>query len=190
MKASLMNPKEQEVICTSCLKSIRVTPKITLAGFQKFFCPHCKKYFLYPITRKTIYWIIPIIVGALFFFALLSLSETDWGDRFLSWMSVLTIHIDEKKGLILWPLLLWSLVRLGGMYSKKVLEISRKILYGTGLLALVAVLLAFLGLLAGVMRIGYVVPPLIGAVILLAFFVINLRKDALLRKKTETIRPH
>jgi hypothetical protein len=183
-----MAPKEMQVTCTECLKPFSASPKITFSGFQKFLCPHCKKTILYPLARKMIYWIIPVIVGAILFFTILSLSDTEWGEGILVWMSVLTIHIDEKKGFLLWPLLLWSLIRLGGMYNKKVLEISRKILYGIGLLALGAVLVALLGLLAGFMLIGSVYPPLIGAFLLLVFFVYGVQKDAALRKKIEMLR--
>lgn len=187
LRISTMDPKEKHVICTECLKPFSALPKISLAGFQKFFCPHCKKWILYPLARKAIYWIIPVIVSAIFFLSILALIDTEWADGILVWMSVLTIHIDEKKGFLLWPLFAWSLIRLGGMYYKKVLEISRKILYGIGLVALAAVIVALLGLLAGVMRLGYVYPPLIGAVLLLGFFVYGVQKDTALRKKVEQI---
>lgn len=182
-----MPPKEQSVVCPECLKPFTATPKITFNGFQKYGCPHCRKIVYYPLARKTIYWIIPVIVIFIFFFAILSLLELEGGDPFLFFFSGLPDWINENKNFILYPLFLWSLVRLGGMYSKKVLEVSRKILYATGILALLAVLLALLGFVAGVMRIGMVLPPLVGAIFLLGFYLYGLRRDASIRKKIQGI---
>jgi len=178
-----MPPKEQQVTCTKCLKPFTALPKTAFGGFQKFRCPHCREIILYPLARKTLYWFIPAVVGAVFFFVLLSLLDSDWGEQILVTFAALPIGIDEKKSLILWPLFLWSLVRLGGMYSKKVLEISRKILYGTGILAFLTLILALLGFVAGVVRVGIVLPPIIGALLLLGFFIYVMARDASIRKK-------
>ncbi|HSO71435.1 MAG TPA: hypothetical protein VLR91_02175, partial [Thermodesulfobacteriota bacterium] len=159
--------------------------KTAFGGFQKFHCPHCRAIILYPLARKTFYWFIPAVVAIVFFFVLLSLLDSEWGEEILMTFAALPIRIDEKKSLILWPLFLWSLVRLGGMYSKKVLEISRKILYGTGILAFLTVILALLGFVAGVVRVGIVLPPVIGALLLLGFFIFVMARDASIRKKIE-----
>lgn len=177
--------KEQQVTCTKCLKSFTALPKTAFGGFQKFRCPHCRQIILYPLARKTLYWFIPAVVAAVFFFVLLSLLDSEWGEQILLTFAALPIGIDEKKSLIIWPLFLWSLVRLGGMYSKKVLEISRKILYGTGILALLTVILALLGFVAGVVRMGIVLPPVLGALLLLGFFIFVMARDASIRKKIE-----
>jgi hypothetical protein len=182
-----MPPKEQTVVCPECLKPFTAVPKITFNGFQKYNCPHCRKIVYYPLARKAIYWIIPVIVVFIFFFAIISLLEIEGGEPLLIFFAELPIWINEYKSFILWPLFLWSLVRLGGMYSKKVLEVSRKILYATGILALLAVLLALLGFIAGVMRIGIVLPPLVGAFFLLAFYLYGLRREASIRKKIQGI---
>lgn len=182
-----MPPQEQTVVCPKCLKTFTAVPKITFSGFQKYQCPHCRKIVFYPLARKVLYWIIPVIVVFIFFIVLLSLLETEGGDQFLIFLAGLPIWIDERKGLLLWPLLLWSLVRLGGMYSKKVLEISRKILYGVGIVALLAVILALLGFMAGVVRLGIIWPPLIAALFLLGFYLYGLKRDAAIRKKLQAI---
>jgi hypothetical protein len=182
-----MPSQEKEVVCTHCLKPFSAVPKITFGGFQKYLCPHCHKIVHYPLARKALYWIIPVIVVFIFFIVALSLLETEGGDSFLIFLAGLPIWIDEKKSLLLWPLFLWSLVRLGGMYNKKVLEISRKILYGCGILALLAVITALLGFTAGVVRLGIIWPPLIAALVLLGFYLYGLQKDAAIRKKIQAI---
>jgi len=184
-----MPPQEKRVTCTQCLKPFTAVPKITFSGFQKYLCPHCRTVIYYPLARKAIYWVIPVIAGAIFFFILLSLTDSEWGDQILSSLGILPIVIDEKKSLILWPLFLWSLVRLGGMYNKKVLEVSRKILYTTGMLALLAVIVGLLGFVANLIRIGIVWPPLIGALLLLGFYLYGLGKDAAIRKKIKQLHP-
>ena len=151
--------------------------------FRSIFVPTVGRSFYYPLARKTFYWFIPAVVAAVFFFVLLSLLDSEWAEQILLTFAALPIGIDEKKSLILWPLFLWSLVRLGGMYSKKVLEISRKILYGTGILALLTVILGLLGFVAGVVRMGIVLPPVIGALILLGFFIFVMARDTSIRKK-------
>ncbi len=183
-----MTQKDQQVTCTQCLKPFSAPPKITFGGFQKFQCPHCRKIILYPIARKSIYWLIPIIVAAIFFLALVSITDSEWGNQFLASGGELTLYINDYKSVLLWPLLLWSLVRLGGMYSKKVLGYSRKILYFIGIVALAGVLVALLGLIASMMSVGLVWPPVLGGLILLVLFVIGLLKDAALRKKIEMIQ--
>lgn len=182
-----MTPPEKHVTCTHCLKPFSAVPKITFAGFQKYLCPHCRKTVLYPLARKALYWIIPVIVVFIVFIVTLSLLETEGSDQFLIFLAGLPIWVDEKKFLLLWPLFLWSLVRLGGMYSKKVLEISRKILYGCGILALLAVLVALLGFTAGVVRLGIIWPPLGAALVLLGFYLYGMQKDAAIRKKIQAI---
>jgi hypothetical protein len=109
----------------------------------------------------------------------------EWGNQLLLSFAALPIGIDEKKGLILWPLLLWSLVRLGGMYSKKVLEVSRKILYGTGIIAFLSVILAFFGFVAGAVRVGIILPPLICALLLLCFFIFIWARNVSIRRNTK-----
>jgi hypothetical protein len=177
-----MPDNEMRVTCTQCLKRFTATPKITFCGFQKFQCPHCRKTVFYPLIRKTFYWIIPAVVGAVLFFVLLSFLDFEWGNKLLLSFAALPIGIDEKKGLILWPLLLWSLVRLGGMYNKRILEVSRKILYGTGIIAFLSVILALFGFVAGAVRVGIVLPPLIGALFLLCFFIYIWARNVSIRK--------
>ena len=180
-----MPPQEKPVVCTHCLKPFSAAPKITFSGLQKYFCPHCRTIVYYPLARKAIYWVIPLVAATVFFFILLSLSDSEWGEQILTSVGVWPIWIDEQKSLILWPLFLWSLVRLGGMYSKKILEVSRKILYATGILALLAVIVGLLGFLANLIRIGIVWPPLVGALLLLGFYFYGLGRDASIRKKIE-----
>jgi len=178
-------PKEQQVTCTKCLKPFTALPKTAFGGFQKFLCPHCRTIIYYPLARKAIYWVIPLVVGVVFFFILLSLSDSEWGEQVLIFAGVWPIVINDNKSWILWPLFLWSLVRLGGMYSKKVLEVSRKILYGTGFLALLAVIVGLLGYFASLIQNGIVWPPLVGALLLLGFFAFVMARDASIRKKIE-----
>jgi hypothetical protein len=180
-----MPDKETQVTCTQCLKRFTAIPKISFCGFQKFRCPHCRKTVFYPLVRRTLYWIIPAVVGALLFFILLSFLDLEWGNQLLLGFAALPIGIDEKKGLILWPLLLWSIVRLGGMYNKKVLEVSRKILYITGIIAFLSVILAFFGFVAGAVRVGIILPPLIGALLLLLFFIFIWVRNVSILKNTK-----
>lgn len=179
-----MPRQEMQVTCTQCRKRFTAMPKITFCGFQRFQCPQCHETVLYPLVRKTLFWIVPMVAAAILFFILLSLLDFEWGNQILLSFSALPIGIDEKKGLIIWPLLLWSLVRLGGLHSKKVLEVSRKILYGTGVIALMAVMLGLFGFVAGAVRIGIVLPPLICALLLLCFFIFVWARNESIRKKT------
>jgi hypothetical protein len=181
----LMPDKETQVTCTQCLKRFTAVPKISFCGFQKFRCPHCRKTVFYPLVRKTLYWIIPTVVSALLFFIILSFLDLEWGDQLLLSFAALPIGIDEKKSLILWPLLLWSLVRLGGMYSNKVLDVSRKILYGAGITVFLFIILAFFGFVAGAVRVGINLPPFIGALLLLCFFIFIWVRNVSIRKNTK-----
>lgn len=184
-----MSYTEKQVTCTKCNKRFAAVPKVSFCGFEKFQCPHCRETVFYPLIRKSLYWIISSTIGVILFFVGLSLLELDWGDRLLLYLAALPIGIDEKKGLILWPLLVWSLVRLGGMYSKKVLAVSRKILYGTGILAFLAFMLALFGFVAGAVRIGIILPPLIGAFFLLCFMIfIWARNISIIQKTRESAR--
>jgi hypothetical protein len=180
-----MPNKEIRVTCTQCLKRFSAIPKISFCGFQKFRCPHCRKTVFYPLIRKTLYWVIPAVVGVLLFFILLSFLDLEWGNQLLLSFAALPIEINEKKGLILWPLLLWSLVRLGGMYNKKVLEVSRKILYVTGVIALLSVVLDLFGYVAGAVRVGIVLPPLISALLLLCFLIFIWARNVFIRNNTK-----
>jgi len=180
-----MPDNDTQVTCTQCQKRFTAIPKISFCGFEKFRCPYCRKIVFYPLVRKTLLWIIPAVASALLFFILLSFLDLEWGNELLLSFAALPIGIDEKKGLILWPLLLWSLVRLGGMYSKKVLEVSRKILYGTGIIAFLSVILAFFGFVAGAVRVGIILPPLICALLLLCFFIFIWARNVSIRKNTK-----
>jgi hypothetical protein len=58
---------KQTLVCLECGRSVDVTPKLTLLGFQGFRCPSCNADVVYPLAQRyrTSYQIAtPIIMVA------------------------------------------------------------------------------------------------------------------------------
>ena len=154
-----MGNKAPEVVCPQCLKPVSNVPKFSFSGSLKFQCPQCKKTFLFPVYRGTYYGVLLFIIAAVLIFALASTTNTYWGDGLLALVISFTIKVMEMRNLILIPLFFWAFLRLIGMVYPKFLSFSRKILFGTALLAIAGLIIALLGGIAGLMWNGIILPP-------------------------------
>ena len=171
-----MGYHKPEAVCPQCLKTVVNVPRFSFLGSLKFQCPHCHKAFLHPVYRGIYIGILLFIIVVVLIFSLASSTHSPWGDSLLSWVISLTIQVMEMRNLVLIPLFFWAFLRLIGMVYPKLLSFSRKILFGTAILATAGLIIALLGGIAGIMWNGIIVPPLIGTGILSLFLILGFRK--------------
>lgn len=173
---------EKEATCPACLKRFRAVPRISILGFQKFTCPHCRQPVLYPLVSRVYYWIILIMLGLIVILSLAGLSEADWGERLLGGTVRLFLLLYTRRFLLLIPLAVWGIMRLFGITYPRMKKAAGPLLHYIGLAAIAGLGVVILGAVAILILSGIVVPTLIGALLLSAVFSYGLWKDAALKK--------
>jgi hypothetical protein len=178
-----MDLDERDLICQTCKKRFRSTPKIGLFGFQKFRCSGCGDRIVYPLFRRSYYWIILCFLGCVIVFAVAGLFQNDWSQALLSSAILGALYVLERVSYILFPLAAWAVLRLVGMNHPSVLKAARTLLWYTGMAALVGILIGLLGGVASLVWRGVIIEPLVAALLLSVFFIALLGRDTMIRHR-------
>jgi len=174
--------EEKTVVCGRCGKHFRAAPRITLLGFQKFDCPKCQGRIIYPLLKRSYYWIILAVIGVVLLLSLSGLHGGDLGANILTFSILGALYVLERATYILFPLAAWAILRLAGMYYPSALQASRTILWYTGIAALAGILIGVLGGVASLVWAGRVIETLTASILLFLFFLLVLARDRLIRK--------
>ncbi|RJR17536.1 MAG: hypothetical protein C4582_12875 [Desulfobacteraceae bacterium] len=174
--------EEKAVVCGRCGNRFRAAPKLTPLGFQKFYCPKCHGKIIYPLLKRFYHWIILAVIGMALFLSLSGLQGGDLGASILTFSILGALYVLERASYILFPLAAWAILRIAGMYYPSVLQISRTVIWYTGMAALAGILIGILGGVASLVWAGRVVETLAASSILFLFFVLVLARDRLIRK--------
>lgn len=172
---------EKKLICPSCKKSFTSTPKISLFGFQKFHCPKCGSRFVHPLFRRSYYWIVLCFLGIVMAVAIAGWFQSDWSQHLLSTVILIALYVLERVSYILLPVGAWAILRLVGMFYPSALNPARTILWYTGMVALVGILIGILGGVASLIWRGIIIEPLVAALLLSVLFIALLGRDKLIR---------
>jgi hypothetical protein len=183
-----MELDEREVVCKNCKKRFKSAPKISVFGFQKFHCPKCSYSIVYPLFKRSYYWMILCFLGIVIVLALAGLSQSDLSQAILSSAILGALYVLERVSYILFPLAAWAILRLAGMFYPSALQAARTILWYTGIVALVGILIGLLGGVASLVWRGVIVEPLLVALILSGFFLALLGRDKMIRRNLSGAR--
>ncbi len=178
-----MELDERDLACKACKKRFKSAPKIGVFGFQKFHCPHCGNKIVYPLFKRSYYWLILCFLGIIIVFALAGLFQSDWSQGLLSSAILSALYVLERVSYILFPLAAWAILRLVGMFYPSALQAARTILWYTGAIALVGILIGLLGGVASLVWRGMIIEPLVAALLLSVFFLAILGRDKLIRNR-------
>ncbi len=91
------------------------------------------------------------------------------------------LYVLERVSYILFPLAAWAILRLVGMFYPSALQVARTILWYTGIIALVGILIGLLGGVASLVWRGIIIEPLLAALLLSVFFIAILGRDKRIR---------
>jgi predicted RNA-binding Zn-ribbon protein involved in translation (DUF1610 family) len=176
---------ERKVTCPSCKNHFRETPKLTLLGFQKFRCPQCGARVIYPLVQRTYYAIILIVLAMVVLLALAGYSNSPWGARLIALTVMGALYVLERVSYLLFPLAAWAVLRLVGMHYPSALPPARKILWWTGLIALIGILIGALGTVASLIWRGVILETLMVALVLGGFLLAILSRDRSIRSRVQ-----
>jgi DNA-directed RNA polymerase subunit RPC12/RpoP len=176
-----MELDEKGLVCKTCKKRFKSAPRISLFGFQKFRCPACGNRIVYPLFKRSYYWMILCFLGIVIVFAMAGLLQGDWSQELLSFAILSALYVLERVSYILFPLAAWAILRLVGMFYPSALQAARTILWYTGKVALIGILIGLLGGIASLVWRGIIIEPLVAALLLSLFFIVLLGRDKLIR---------
>jgi predicted RNA-binding Zn-ribbon protein involved in translation (DUF1610 family) len=176
-----MELDEKDLVCKTCKKRFKSAPRISLFGFQKFRCPACGNKMVYPLFKRAYYWMILCFLGIVIVFAMAGLFQGDWSQDLLSAAILGALYVLERVSYILFPLAAWAVLRLVGMFYPSALQTARTILWYTGIVALIGILIGLLGGVASLVWRGVIIEPFVAALCLFVLFVALLGRDKMIR---------